>query len=316
MRRVLFVGSVAALLAMGFVFACGGDDPATTATGTDSAVPEVDSSKTGTDSSFVPTDSSVVDSSKADAADGAPPAYTPAVLGARLVLWLEGDSFEELDGGAYWPDKSGTKNDAFQEAGARIPFFIDAGAEGGINGHGVVHFAGHEYLRVADSPTLQWAADDFAFYVVMRHVNDTVNAPPGFGIVYTKWTDTGPEFPGFFMWASYPGSTGYVTRLDATQVVGSDGGLNDGTMRLVGTRKNGMNYEIRVGGNQVSLLSDAGIPDPAAFNANGLPAFIGGREAQIQQLQGDIAEIIAMKGTLTDLEQTTLEGYLKKKYGL
>jgi hypothetical protein len=66
----------------------------------------------------------------------------------------------------------------------------------------------------------------------------------------TPTQDTRPQFPGLVMWASYPGSTGYVTTLDATQ------------------------------------------------------------------LQGDIAEIVAVKGTLTDLEQTTLEGYLKKKYGL
>ncbi|MDB5220406.1 MAG: hypothetical protein JWO86_8333 [Myxococcaceae bacterium] len=318
MRRVVFFGSAAALLTLGFVFACSGDDPAATQTGADSSTPGVDSSSMpGVDSSVPAEDAGGVDSSTAaDAdADAGPPPYTPAVLGARMVLWLEGDSFKEIDGGVMWPDKSATGNDAFQDASARMPFLIEAGAEGGINGHSVVRFAGHEYLRIGDSPTLQWAADDFALYVVMRHENGAT-ALPAYGIVYAKWTDTGPQFPGLFMWAGYPGSTGYETRLDVTQAIGSDSGLNDGTMRLVGTRRSGMSYELRVGGNQVSLLTDAGIEDPAAFNAAGLPAFIGGREAQIQQLQGDIAEIVAVKGTLTDLEQTTLEGYLAKKFGL
>jgi hypothetical protein len=313
MRRIFLVGSVAAVLAMGFVFACSGDDPAVAQQTPDGASPGVDSSKPGVDSS-VTTDSGL-DASKDPDADAGPPAFTPAALGSRVVLWLEGDSFKGIDGGVMWPDKSGTGNDAFQDAATRMPALIDAGSEGGINGHGVVHFGGNEYLRISDSTTLQWATSDFAFYVVMRHLNGPV-VPPDYAIVYSKWTDTGPEYPGFFMWASYPGKTGYVTRFNASQALESDSGLNDGVMRLVGTRRSGTNYELRVGGNQVDLLSDASVPDPDAFNAAGLPAFIGGREAPIQQLQGDIAEIIAVKGTLTDPEQLRLEDYLKKKYGL
>lgn len=311
MRKIVFVGAVSVMLAMGFVFACSNDDPAgTTPVTPDSATFSVDSSKPGVDSS-VPTDGGVVDPD----ADAGPPAYTPATLGSRVVLWLEGDSFKGIDGGVMWPDKSGQGNDAFQDASTRMPALLDAGSEGGINGHGVVHFAGNEFLRIADSTTLQWAASDFAFYVVMRHLNGAV-VSPNYAIVYSKWTDTPPEFPGFFMWASYPGSTGYVTRFNASQALESDGGLNDGVMRLVGTRRSGANYELRVSGTKVDMLSDASIPDPDAFNAAGMPAFIGGRDAPIQQLQGDIAEIVAIKGTLTDVEQTTLEAYLKKKYGL
>jgi hypothetical protein len=316
MRRVIFAGSAALAVAMGFVFACSSDDPAVAPTEADSAVPGVDSSKPGVDSSVLPGVDSGVDSSVEDPdADAGPPAFTPADLGARVVLWLEGDSFASLDGGAVWPDKSGTGNNASQEAGARIPALIDAGSEGGINGHGVVHFGGNQYLQIADSTSLQWGGGDFAFYVVMRHANGDV-VLPAYGIVYTKWTDTGPEFPGFFMWAGYPGSTGYVSRTAVSSALESDSGLNDGVMRLVGTRLSGMNYELRLSGNQVDLLSDASVPDQTAFSAAGLPAYIGGRPAAIQQLQGDIAEIIAVKGTLTDPEQTRLEGYLKKKYGL
>jgi hypothetical protein len=314
MRRAFFVGSAAALLALGFVFACSGDDPVLSENKPD-ASPGIDSSTSNVDSSVPGKDASGVDSSTDPDADAGPPPYTPAVLGTRVVLWLEGDAFKSIDGGVMWPDKSGTGNDAFQDASTRMPTLIDAGSEGGINGHGVVHFGGNEYLRIGDSTTLQWAASDFAFYVVMRHLNGPV-VPPSYAIVYGKWTDTDPEYPGFFMWASYPGSTGYVTRVNASQALESDSGLNDGVMRLVGTRRSGTNYELRVEGSTVDLRSDASVPDPDAFNAAGLPAFIGGREAAIQQLQGDIAEIIAVKGTLTDVEQTTLEAYLKKKFGL
>ena len=315
MRRVIVVGSACLFLAMGFVFACSSEDPAGGGQETpDSAAPTPDSSKPAADSS-TPTPDAGIDSSKAPDADAAPPAFTPALLGSRVVLWLEADSFKSIDGGALWPDKSGTGNDAVQDAAARAPALIDAAADGAINGHGVVHFAGNEYLRIVDGTSLQWAASDFAFFVVMRHLNGPV-VPPSYGIVYSKWTDTDPEYPGFFMWASYPGSTGYVTRLAASQAIQSDSGLNDGVMRLVGTRRNGKAYELRVSGKQVDLQPDSSIADPDAFNAAGLPAFIGGREAAIQQLQGDIAEIVAVKGTLTDPEQTRLEGYFKTKYGL
>ncbi len=316
MRRALVVGSVSVFLAMGFVFACGGDDPAVNGQETpDSATPTPDSPSPHVDSSTPLPDAGIDSSMAVDAADAAPPPFTPAALGTRVVLWLEADSFKSIDGGALWPDKSGTGNDAYQDAAARAPALIDAAADGAINGHGVVHFAGNEYLRITDGTSLQWAASDFGFYVVMRHLNGPANVP-AYAIVYSKWTDTGPEFPGFFMWASYPASTGYVTRLAASQALASDSGLNDGVIRLVGTRRTGTAYELRVSGKQVDMQPDSSIADPAAFNAAGLPAYIGGREAAIQQLLGDIAEIVAVKGTLTDPEQTRLETYFKTKYGL
>lgn len=214
-----------------------------------------------------------------------------------------------------WPDKSGTGNSAFQDASARMPFLLDGGSDAAVNGHGVVRFDGNQFLSITDSETLQWGTSDFGLYVVMRHLNGPAVLPT-YAIVYGKWTDSYPEYPGFFMWANYPGSTGYATRLDATQVLKSDGGKNDGVTRLVGARKTGSNYELRLNSEQVDLQLDASVPDASAFNAPDGAAVIGGRPAATQQLHGDIAEIIAVKGTLTEQEQTALETYLKSKYGL
>lgn len=307
MRRALIALTTGLAVSAALLFACSDDATSPAAREeADSAAPQATTSPTtaptGTGTSTPPVD---------------PPApFTPATLGSRLVLWLEGDAFKNVDGSVVWPDKSGAKNDAFQDASTRMPFLVDGGMDGSVNGHGVVRFSGNQFLSIVDNAGLQWGSSDFGFYIVMRHTNGAPNMPT-YGIAYGKWTDTpAGGYPGFFMWASYPASTGYVARLDANQPVQSDGGMNDGQLRLVGARKVGSDFELRVGGAQVDRRADASVPDASAFDAPGLPAFIGGRPAQVQQLQGDIAEILAVKGTLSAGEQASLETYLKAKYGM
>lgn len=320
MRKTFWIGTIicgATALAFG---ACSDDETK----GKSAALPDASLAETsttdaggGTDSAA--TDSATTDSQVADVGTDAPvvdAGFTPATLGSRVVLWLEGDSYLVVDGGATWPDKSSAHNDALQDAAARAPSFIDAGLDGSVNGKGVVRFAGNQFLSILDNASLQWAESDFGFYVVMRHVNDGSTKLPDYAIVYGKWTDINPLYPGFFLWANYPGTTRYVARLDTNQLVRSDAGMNDGTVRLVGARRVGTELSLRVGGTEVEKISDASVPDALAFNAPGLPAVIGGRPAATQQLHGDIAEIIAVKGTLSDAEQTQLEAYLKSKYGL
>jgi hypothetical protein len=176
-------------------------------------------------------------------------------------------------------------------------------------------------LQIADSTSLQWAAGDFTVYTVHRHTTQL----PGYAIVYAKWTDAFP-YPGFFLWANYPysapGSAGpqtasYVTRLDYNTEVYGDASAtyNDGMMRVVGSRLNGKMLELHVEGHLVSE-NDASVADPTGFNAANIPAYIGGRPGGGQDLTGDIAEIIAVKGSLTDAELANLEKYLAQKYGL
>jgi len=302
------------LVGIGLVFACTGDETTDTPS-TPDATSGIDVNQPKPDSSTnPPVDAGSDTGTVADTGADTFVPFTPAALGSRLVLWLEGDAFTDIGGSVKWPDKSGLGNDAFQDAATRMPAIVDASTDGAVNGHGVVRFAGNQFLAIADNVALQWAPGDFGFYIVMRHTNGTND----YGIGYAKWSDVGGlGFPGFFMWASYPqaGATGYVTRLDTQQAVLSDGGLNDGVARLVAARKVAGNLELRVQGNQVGMITDAGFPDASAFNAPGIPAVIGGRQGAIQALKGDIAEIIAVKGTLTDAEQTSVETYLKAKYG-
>ena len=300
------------------IVACTGDAATTDSSGSDGGQHadggtqgKVDGSSGGSvDGSMQSTDAGTMPDTGKDAGPQGPP--LPSTLGGRLVLWLSADKDFATDGGfAVWKDQSGTGNDALQSNGVAIPALFDGGT--GVGGKPALHFAGAQYLQVTDNASLQWAASDFSLFMVERHTNDSSL----YAILYTKWTDDGAQgYPGFFLWADYPNSTGLVTRLDlADTVYGPDGG-NDGVARVVGARKNGSDLQLYSGGKLVGEMADASIANPTEFNAATIPAYIGGRPQGFQMLQGDIAEVIGVKGTLTDKELADLQAYLKAKYNL
>jgi len=311
-RRTVVLGTAVALLAVCSVFACTGSDA------TSSVAP--DAGATGTfDSGSAPDSSSSADAAKPkpdsgtqdSGADAGPP--LPTALGARLVLWLAADRGFTADGVGplVWKDQSGAGNDATQDTVAKQPARLD-GSGGGVGGKPTLHFTGAEYLQIADRASLQWSASDFSVFCVERHTNPTTS----YALLYAKWTDV-PPFPGFFLWADYPTTTGFVTRLDENNAAFStDAGYNDETLRVVGARKHGNDLQLFVGSTLAGENAATTVADPAGFDAVGLPVYLGGRPAGIQMLQGDISEVVAVKGTLTDAEMTNLQAYLKAKYSL
>jgi hypothetical protein len=207
------------------------------------------------------------------------------------------------DGGTVWKDRSTFANDAKQDDNTHTPSRIDGGADGGLAKNGAIRFSGVEWLAIADNDTLRWGSSDFGLYAVVRHTNDPQAMQNNYAIVYGK---------------NYPFGTndGYVARLDTANVIHTDGGMNDNTLRLVGIRRTGNHLEMRVGGQPAGEVPDAGDVDAAAFDGVGQPALLGGRPGMVQMLKGDIAEIVGLKGTVSDPEQADLEAYLKSKYGL
>lgn len=311
--RTIVLGASLCLVTVAAFVACTGDSVTTTSTAdaghdggpsntTDGSASHVDGSSP-VDSGSEPLDAGVVvDASIPD----------PTTFGSRLVLWLSADNGYDTDGGfAQWKDRSGTGNDAVQPTPGKIPALFDGGA--GVNGQPVLHFTGAEFLQIADNASLQWAASDFTLFMVERHINPTNQ----YAILYTKWTDDGAQgYPGFFLWANYPTTNGLVTRLDTQNIVfGPDAG-NDNVARVVGARRNGTDLQLYSGGTLLGEMPDSSIANPAEFNADTIPAYIGGRPQAVQMLQGDVAEVIGVKGTLTDKELATLQSYLKAKYKL
>ncbi len=246
--------------------------------------------------------------------------FTPATLGSRLVLWLDADrGFNVLDAGLTWVDNSPALNDAHQTDSTRCPHRLPAGATGGLAGHGLIAFTGNQYVRIEDADSLRWSSSDFYFYVVLRQ-QVPLN---GYGIVYAKWTDSAPLYTGFFLWANYPYTpwdgnafTGFVGRFDTAHELIARGSYNDDTLHLISVYRDGALGELRIDGTSVVQGNASGF-DLTAFDAVGNAAVVGGRaDPWLQGLQGEIAEIVAFKGTLTAGERAEVESYLLGAYGL
>ncbi len=296
------------------VYACSATDslPSTVeadAAASSDATSAADQSNVTSDAGF---DGAVTDGGLgADAAADA--GFTPATLGGKLVLWLEADPAKTLlDAGLVttWTDQSGQSNHAQQGVPAHQPALT---LDSGLSGKPALHFGGAQTLIIQDSVSLQWGASDFAFYAVMRYVNTAAN----YAIAYGKFSST-VSSPGFFLWAAYPTTDSYVTRMDSITPLTADGGpYNDNVMRIVGARKVGNALELRVNGVVTASNPDVSGYDVTAANAVGIPSFIGGRDSvNFQNLDGDVAEMVGLKGTISDAEQTKIEAYLKAKYGL
>ncbi len=217
-----------------------------------------------------------------------------------------------------WADQSPAENDATQVDPTRRPTLVPAGSAGGLPTHALVRFDNTQFLSVSDDVTLRWSAHDFALYTVVRFTNPLSE----WTIVYGKWTDVGPDYPGLFLWANYPntvvtpvGFTGFVGRVDAMRIASAPGPFNDNALRVVGLRRIGNTLQIRINGTLIGSSNVSGF-NSALFDAVGRPAFIGGRPEGGQAFHGGISELIGVRGTLTDSEVVQLETYLKTKFEL
>ena len=252
------------------------------------------------------------------AVDGPPAVFTPATL-TGTVLWLDaGQNVTTAQSKvSLWSDSSGKNNNAAQANATFQPTLVS----GVVNGKPIVRFNGSVALSINDSATLQWATDDFYIAIVASYTNSTTASTP-YGMLLSKQTATSP-YTGPSMWGNFPFPS--LSSRVALQIQDTNGNYvqtsadaqNNGTMRLYVTRRyGGTNLEMRVNG----VTSGAGTQSTNLnVSAPGRPMNIGGVAGALsvsQALTGDIAEIVAVRGTLTAQELMNLETYLKTKYGL
>jgi hypothetical protein len=244
---------------------------------------------------------------------------TPAALGARLVLWLDAARGLTITSGGpivRWQDQSGAKNDAVQPSPGNRPILTGAG----IHGLPSATFDGSvTFLQIADAPTLGWGTQDFTLLVVARGAGNTSANT----MLYQK-SNLGPPYagPALYLNANKPmPSTKVAMQLDGDFYTDSRDDFADDRPHLFGGRlvASGASaiLEVRVDGARQGMLSvnpaiDADAPGQAVIighnGYNPSPGF--------QAFKGDIAEIVAVKGTVTDAELQSLEAYLMSKYAL
>lgn len=301
------------------VISCGGETVGTDA-GRESAA-EVDgtSDASGKDSSDDAFDAA--NEVTADAGDGG------FSLGSvpGLVLWLDaakGVTKNNQNQVSAWADQSGNMNDAFQSTASRQPIHNASG----INGRPALHFAQGAtegmQLVINDSTSMQWGTGDFLIEVVARFDNDPVgNFDTGLGsFVYKPGAGWGIIFAGNRApGGNFPASAGLMARIDMNvpgngNQVDVAAGYNDSAARTYAFRRSGTTLDLRIGGVSVSSMTQVGNIDVSAASVD---VYVGSdRTAMKARLDGDVAELIAVKGSTSAPDLVAIEAYLKGKYNL
>jgi hypothetical protein len=252
------------------------------------------------------------------------------------VLWLDAAKGVTAAGSKVtaWADQSGNHNDASQQNANWQPGLVAAG----IAGLPSVHFTANNapqggqasygtLLNIADSTTLQWASDDYLIEVVARYDNvpDTtlaVERATGYGTFFTKQTQN-PAQPaeGVAFYGNTPlsdmaaGTTAVSSFVYVSHgVINSTAGFNDGVARVLGAQRiNQTALSLRVNGAETATstvpamdVSEVGVG--ARIGASG--------DATLARLDGDIAEMIIVRGAITATDLARIESYLRAKYGL
>jgi hypothetical protein len=265
----------------------------------------------GADSFEPPADSGASQGVDVGTDVGVVPAWTPASL-PGLALWLDGTVGVSVGAGGTltWLDQSGKGNSAVSVG---QPTLVPAG----IGGKPAVHFDGATtYLVIQDSPSLQFATDDYAVAIVAAHTTSLSNVHY-YGMFYTKQLGVGP-YDGVGITANTLAHNGGILAQVAdqpqSQVSTVETDFNNGTpFYLVVRRTGGSTLDVRVNG--IGMGTATGTGYSIDVSASGKEVNIGGT-AGLQDVLGNIAEVIAIHATLGGTDLANLEAYLKAKYGL
>jgi hypothetical protein len=302
-------------------------------TGTDSSQPTLDSS-TGSDASATDSGASADTStaSKDSSTEGEASApWTPTALGSQLAFWLDPSSIERGDGGveggvAGWNDLSGNGNNAYQHTGSQQPTYDPDGP----NGLAAISFtpgaSGIACLLMNDAPSLQWGTGDFSIFAVIR--GDSHSS--ALAMLYQK---TGsPNFDGAnFYLVNRTTTDGGTENLATIQVAGNTylestpppSSFIDGSVHLIGGLRVGSTLQVRVDGvASSSTAADAGPEAGLNDDVSAVNSLVGigqncvSAASGFQQYAGDIAEMLAIHGTLSASDLASVEAYLKTKYAI
>ena len=307
--------ALALLVAIGgAATACSSFDSEPVASGpaTDAASPGTD----GGDGGFPPVQGTPGQDSGSDAGrDANPGAWSPKDI-PGLAVWLDsttGVTFDGSENVTAWLDQSANQN----KAGPTAPCIAPTRAANSLNGHDTIAFsgAGRTCVVVADAPSLQFGMSDFAIFVVARYTNVPMLGGTNSLAYFWRKKDDGV---GGVVFIGSGGNAG-DTRLQLSAGIngfttGATTGLNDNSFRRLGGTRRGVDLEVWVDGNPESKKTVT-VEDVSQV---GQPVCLGATLAfnNLSSMIGNLAEVVAVKGTLSDAQITQLDGYFKAKHGL
>jgi hypothetical protein len=234
-----------------------------------------------------------------------------SVEAGGLVLWLNAE--KGVTGTANvsaWADQSGNGNNFSQAAGANQPSLTG----NAVNGHSALQFTANGDSFLEEEPlstTLTFGTGDYEVMEVVAYDNTPANEQSkGYACLWVS----SPTQGIFANNPSVPNASLYV-QMAGTSIASAATTFNDAAYHRLGARRKGTVLEARADG-VVAMTAITGTQD---VTAGSIGAFIGGRvpaEGANQALNGHIAEVVAVKGTVSDADAALLETYFKTKYGL
>jgi hypothetical protein len=309
--------------------ACGGTGDTTIDGGDDGATNDGTTADVGTQ------DASTNDGTTSDAPNDAGNFNPANVLG--LVLWLEADVSSSItlvtpDAGPQkitkWTDQTTHHNDA---AGVPQNFARNPSVKSSaINGLPAVHFNQTgvnantgQMLTVLDNAdtSLQWGTGDFFVAVVGDFDNNPANGQnEGIGLFYSKAVFAGSNTPpvGLYLYGNFPSSTVtpsvgmiFATSNTANDFITTSNAYNNSTAHLFAIRRRGAKLDLLVDGASVATSNSNTVDVTAAKSSVRIGA---DGDANLFRLDGDIGEILAVKGVLSGTDEAGLTAYLKTKW--
>jgi hypothetical protein len=179
----------------------------------------------------------------------------------------------------------------------------------------MVFRAGGALFRVSDNAVLRWGTDDFSIFVVASLMNS-----PWSPALFIRKESTSYPYVGWILDTTDPGAheegSGRLCgqlRYRDVRVCSTETGHDDGALVMFGVQRAGGRLWVRVNGRP---SGDVAVP-ALDVSAAGQDLFIGGHGFQPDfQLQGTIAEIVAVHGPTSAGDREALERHLLAKYGL
>ena len=247
-----------------------------------------------------------------------------------LAVWLDatvGATFDVNTKLTSWIDQSGNGNNGTITA----PCVGPARAANSLNGHDTLAFTGSASVgacvAIADATSMRFGINDFAVFVVARYSNvPNVLSSTGLPNLWTGLRQEGTSFnyTGARLFANTVSSEAklqlWQNNSSGNGAVSATALLNDATFRRFGGTRRGVALETWIDGTadgSVTLPSVVDVTQPARA------AFIGGDPVAAATgssltgwLLGNIAEVVAVKGNLTDAQIAQLDGHFKTKHGL
>jgi hypothetical protein len=247
-------------------------------------------------------------------------AWAPSDLGRGLVVWLDASKGVTVTNGrvSHWTDLSTYGNDATQSVAGARPV-VDTGV---VAQHDAIKFDGNT-LFIADAASLQWGVDDYLIEVVAEYTNTPSSSQTdGYAALWNKGDSTFPFYgPALFAntVAGTPDSR-LLVQVKTPEDTSSIGwvnsarrGLNDAKFHVFAARRKGQTtLQARVDGEPTAATI-------GVFNVSSVGTSVtlgSAATTTIQLLRGDIAELVAFHGALSEDDVGRLEAYLKAKYAL